>query len=111
MSKLAPILQRFFTDRLIVQKQASPHTIASYRDCWRLLFGYAQQPTDAPRWDHDLGQLDAALITGCLRHLEQQRNNTARTRNVRLAAIHALFRFAALHAPEDANVIQQVLAI
>jgi integrase/recombinase XerD len=111
MSKLAPILQRFFTDRLIVQKQASPHTIASYRDCWRLLLGYAQQATGAPPWDLDLGQLDAALITGFLRHLEQQRNNTARTRNVRLAAIHALFRFAALHAPEDAHVIQQVLAI
>jgi integrase/recombinase XerD len=62
-------------------------------------------------WDLDLGQLDAALITGFLRHLEQQRNNTARTRNVRLAAIHSLFRFAAPHAPEDAHIIQQVLAI
>lgn len=111
MAKLAPILQGFFTDRLMTQKHASPHTIASYRDAWRLLLSYAQQTTGTPPWQLQIGQLDTELITGFLRYLEDQRGNSERTRNTRLAAIHSLFRFAALHAPEDAQIIQQVLAI
>jgi site-specific recombinase XerD len=95
----------------MTQKQSSPHTIASYRDCWRLLLGYAHQVTGSAPWDLELRQLDAALITGFLDHLEQQRHNSPRTRNIRLAAVHSLFRYAALHAPEDAHTIQQVLAI
>lgn len=111
MSELAPLLQRFFTDRLMTQKQASPHTIASYRDTWRLLLGYAQKETGTSPWKLQIGQLDAALITAFLRHLERDRGNSARTRNVRLAAIHALFRYAALHAPQDSGTVAQVLAI
>ena len=111
MTSLAPLLQRFFTDRLITQEHASRHTIASYRDAWRLLLGYAQQVTGTFAWKLDLRQLDAVMITGFLRYLEHERNNSARTRNTRLAAIHSLFRYAALHAPEDADVIGQVLAI
>jgi integrase/recombinase XerD len=111
MASLAPILQRFFTDRMITQRHASQHTIAAYRDAFRLLLSYAQQATGTPPWKLELRQLDAQLITGFLQHLQHQRRNSARTRNARLAAIRALYRYAALHAPEDAEVIQQVLAI
>lgn len=111
MATLAPLLQRFFTDRLMTQKRASPHTIASYRDTWRLLLGYARQETGTPPWKLQVSQLDAALITAFLQHLEHDRGNSERTRNTRLAAVHSLFRYAALHAPEDARTIQQVLAI
>jgi integrase/recombinase XerD len=111
MTTLAPLLQRFFTDRLMTQKRASPHTIASYRDTWRILLGYAQTETGTPPWKLQVSQLDTGLITGFLRHLEHDRGNSERTRNTRLAAIHSLFRYAALHAPEDARTIQQVLAI
>jgi site-specific recombinase XerD len=111
MASLAPILQRFFTDRMITQRHASQHTIAAYRDTFRLLLSYAQQATGTPPWKLELRQLDAQLITGFLQHLQYQRRNSARTRNARLAAIRALYRYASLHAPEDAEVIQQVLAI
>jgi integrase/recombinase XerD len=111
VSDLAPILQGFFRVKLIQQKDASPHTISSYRDAWRLLLHYAQQTTGTPPERMRLGQLDHELVTGFLRHLETERGNSARTRNNRLAAIHSLFRYAALHALDDAEVIQQVLAI
>jgi integrase/recombinase XerD len=111
VTKLAPILQSFFADKLITQKRASPHTVGAYRDAWRLLLTYAQEVTSIPPWQLDLGQLDHDLITGFLRHLETDRGNTARTRNARLAAIHSLFKHAALRAPEDAATIQRVLAI
>lgn len=111
MSDLAPVLQGFFRVKLMQQKDASPHTICSYRDTWRLLLHYAQQATGTPPEKMLLGQLDDELITGFLHHLETSRGNSARTRNNRLAAIHSMFRYAALHAPDDAEVIQRVLAI
>ena len=111
MSDLAPILQGFFRVKLIQHKDASPHTISSYRDTWRLLLHYAQQATGTPPEKMQLAQLDHELITGFLHHLDTERGNTARTRNSRLAAIHSTFRYAALHAPDDAEVIQRVLAI
>lgn len=111
MSDLAPILQGFFRVKLIQQKDASPHTISSYRDAWRLLLHYAQQVTGTPPERMRLGQLDHELVTGFLHHLETERGNSARTRNNRLAAIHSLFRYAVLHALDDAEVIQKVLAI
>jgi site-specific recombinase XerD len=111
VSDLAPILQGFFRVKLIGQRDASPHTISSYRDAWRLLLHYAQQVTGTPPERMRLAQLDHELITGFLLHLETKRGNSARTRNNRLAAIHSLFRYAALHALDDAQVIQQVLAI
>jgi len=111
VSDLAPILQGFFRVKLIQQKDASPHTISSYRDAWRLLLHYAQQATGTPPEKMRLAQLDHELITGFLRHLDTGRGNTARTRSNRLAAIHSMFRHAALHAPDDAQVIQRVLAI
>jgi site-specific recombinase XerD len=111
VSALAPILQGFFRVKLMQHKDASPHTISSYRDTWRLLLHYAQQATGTPPAKMRLAQLDHQLITGFLHHLDTERGNTARTRNNRLAAIHSTFRYAALHAPDDAEVIQRVLAI
>jgi integrase/recombinase XerD len=111
MTALAPTLQMFFTDRLIGQRQASPHTIAAYRDTFRLLLRFAAEQTGTQPYDLDLGDLDAPLIAGFLDHLEHDRGNSARTRNHRLAAIHSLFSYAALRHPEHAASIQRVLAI
>ena len=111
MSALAPLLQAFFTDRLIAQRRASGHTIASYRDAFRLLLGYAASSTGKKPCALDIADLDAPLIAAFLDHLEHDRHNTVRTRNNRLAAIHSLFGYAALHHPERAAVIQRVLAI
>jgi integrase/recombinase XerD len=111
MSLLAPTLQAFFTDRLLTQRQASPRTVAAYRDTLRLLLGFVQQRTATPPCRLDLADLDAELVAAFLTHLEHQRGNSVRTRNARLAAIHSLFRFAALRHPEHAELIQRVLAI
>jgi integrase/recombinase XerD len=111
MSDLAPILQSFFTDRMITQKHASQHTIRSYRDTFRLLLTFAWQATGTPPWKLDVGQLDAGLITSFLRWLETDRSSSPRTRNARLSAIRSLFRYASLRAPDNAAVIQRVLAI
>lgn len=111
MSDLAPILQGFFTAKLIQQKKASPHTILSYRDTWRLLLTYARQATKTAPSKMRIAQLDHLLITGFLQHLETGRGNSARTRNNRLAAIRSMFRYAELQAPDDADVIRRVLAI
>lgn len=111
MSALAPILQAFFTERLIAQRQASPHTIASYRDTFRLLLGFTQHRTGKAPSALQLEDLDAGLIGDFLHHLEAERHNTVRTRNARLAAVHSLFNYAALRHPEHAAQIQRVLAI
>jgi len=111
MTALAPTLQAFFTSRLIRQRQASPSTIASYRDTWRLLLGYCSARTGKQPSDLQITDLDAPLIAAFLNHLEQDRGNSARTRNARLAAIHSLFGYAALQHPEHAELIARVLAI
>lgn len=111
MSTLAPTLQAFFTDRLIRQRQASPHTIAAYRDTFKLLLSYTLQHTGLAPSRLRIEDLDAPLIGAFLTHLETERGNSARTRNARLAAIHSLFRYAALHHPDHAETIQRVLAI
>ena len=111
MSLLAPTLQAFFTDRLIRQRRVSEHTIAAYRDTLRLLLGHAANQTGLPPSRLDLADLDASLIAGFLDHLELDRGNSIRTRNARLAAIHSLFRYAALEHPEHAETISRVLAI
>ncbi len=111
MSSLAPTLQAFFTQRLVGQRQASPHTIAAYRDTFRLLLGFASHKTGRSPAQLNLDDLDAPLIGAFLDNLETQRGNAVSTRNVRLAAVHSLFRFAALLHPEHAAVIQRVLAI
>src|SRR6266446_10623763 len=111
MSTLAPTLQAFFTDRLARQRQASGHTITAYRDAVKLLLAFAAEQTGTPPSRLDIADLDAPLIGAFLNQLETGRGNSVRTRNARLAAIHSLFRYAALRHPEDAAVIQRVLAI
>ncbi len=111
MSALAPTLQAFFTDRLIGQRHASPHTVSAYRDAFRLLLSFAQQRTGKTPASLDFADLDAPLIGAFLDHLEHERGNSAQSRNARLAAIHSLFRFAALRQPEHAALIARVLAI
>jgi integrase/recombinase XerD len=111
MSPVAPTLQAFFTERLITQRNASPHTIAAYRDTIRLLLRFAAEHTGTPPSDLDISDLDAPLIGAFLDHLERERGNGARTRNARLAAIRSLFRYAALKHPEHAATIQRVLSI
>jgi len=111
MSTLAATLQGFFTDRLIRQRQASGHTITAYRDAIKLLLTFAAQRTGKPPYALDIADLDAPLVGAFLRHLELERGNSVRTRNARLAAIHALFRYSALQHPEHAAIIQRVLAI
>ena len=101
MSTLAPTLQAFFTDRLARQRQASGHTVASYRDAVKLLLTFAEQRTGKAPSDLDIADLDAPLIGAFLNHLETDRGNSARTRNARLAAIHSLFRYAALSEASD----------
>jgi site-specific recombinase XerD len=111
MSALAPTLEAFFTDRLARQRQASPHTMAAYRDTFRLLVGFAEARTHKAPCRLDLADLDAPLVGAFLDHLERERHNSLRTRNARLAAIHSLFAYAALRHPEHAAVIARVLAI
>jgi integrase/recombinase XerD len=111
MSALAPTLQAFFTDRLLRQRQASPHTVAAYRDTLRLLLGFAVARLGVQPSKLDIDHLDAPLVGAFLDHLEHQRGNGVRTRNARLAAIRSLFRYAALRHPEHAAVIARVLAI
>ena len=111
MSAFAPLLQAFFTDRLISQRRASGHTVAGYRDTFRLLLAFAATHTGKQPSALDIAELDAPLIAAFLDHLERERGNQIRTRNNRLAAIHSLFGYAALHYPEHAASIQRVLAI
>ena len=99
MSALAPTLQAFFTDRLIRQRHASRHTIAAYRDTLRLLLGFAAGRTGRHPRALDLADLDAPLIAGSSTTSRRERGNSVRTRNARLAAIHSLFRYAALRPP------------
>jgi integrase/recombinase XerD len=111
MTALAPTLEAFFTERLMAQRRASPHTVASYRDAFRLLLKYAQDTIGTQPARLCIEDLDAPLIGSFLDHLEHERGVSISTRNARLAAIHSLFRFAALRHPEHAAVIQRVLAI
>ena len=110
-TNLAPLLERFFTQRLMQQRQASPHTISSYRDTFRLLLKFAQQRLHTPPARLTLEKIDAPLIVAFLDHMEKHRGLSARSRNLRLTAIHSFFRYAAFEAPEHAAQIQRVLAI
>ena len=111
MSNLAPLLQRFFTDRLMRERKASPHTIASYRTTFQLLLRFIQQTTGRAPSQLALADLNAAVIAEFLASLETARGNSATTRNTRLAAIHSFFRYVAVFVPDQAGVVQQVLAL
>jgi len=104
-------LEAFFTDRLVRQRRASPHTIGGYRDAFRLLLEFARQRLKKEPSRLAIEDLDAPLIGAFLDHLEQARGNSARTRNVRLAAIHSFFRYLALQEPAHSAVIHRVLAM
>lgn len=111
MSALAPVLEAFFTERLVRQRNASAHTIAAYRDTFRLLIGFVEDRTRKAPCRLDLSELDAEMVAAFLEHLEAERGNSITTRNARLAAIHAFFAFAAVSHPEHAQLISRVLAI
>ena len=104
-------LEAFFTERLLRDRRASPHTIAAYRDTFRLLLTFVQQRLRKNPDALVLGDLDAPLIGLFLQDLERTRGNTARTRNLRLAAIHSFFRYLAVQEPTHSALIQRVLAI
>ena len=105
------LLQSFFTTRLMAQRKVSPHTIASYRDTFRLLLLFAQKRLRKAPSQLNLDDLNASVISAFLDDLEASRNNGARSRNLRLTAIRSFFRYAALEAPPHAGIIQRVLAI
>ncbi len=111
MSSLAPLLQSFFVERLDRQRRASPETVSAYRDCFRLLLFFVAEALRKAPSKLLLEDLDAEMIGAFLDHLEQERHNSVRTRNARLAAVHSLFNYAALRHPEHAQLIQRVLAI
>jgi site-specific recombinase XerD len=105
------LIEAFFTDRLIRQRQVSPNTIASYRDSFCLLFNFAKQRLKKEPSALSIEDLDAAFIGSFLNHIEKDRGNCARSRNVRLAAIHSFFKYIALQDPIHSALIQRVLAI
>lgn len=108
---LPSLIERFFTLRLIRQRNVSPHTIASYRDTFRLLFAFAQARLSKPPSRLDLADLDAPFIGAFLDDMEASRSIGIRTRNLRLTAIRAFFRFVAFEEPAYVGQSQRVLAI
>jgi integrase/recombinase XerD len=110
-ANLAGHLQRFFTDRLLGQLAASPHTVASYRDTFRLLLKFASKHQRCQPSDLTIENLDVKLIGSFLKHLEHDRRNSVRSRNNRLSAIHAFFGYVCLNEPALAHHCQRVLAM
>ena len=111
MTLIAPTLQAFFADRLARERQASPRTVAAYRDTIRLLLTFTERRGGKPPSALDWDDLTADVISAFLSYLEDERGNSARTRNVRLTAIRSLFSFAGLRHPEHALLIARVLDI
>ena len=107
----APLLERFFTQRLMQQRQASPHTISSYRDTFRQFLKFAQLRLHKLPSRLNLEEIDAPLVVAFLDELEKYHGLSVRSRNLRLTAIHSFFRYAALEAPTHSAQIQRVLAI
>jgi len=105
------LLQSFFTDRLLRQWRASAHTVASYRDAFRLLLLFASEKLGKEPSVLSLKDLTADFISSFLEYVEKGRNNCVRTRNARLAAIHSFFRYFSFRAPEYAELCYQILAI
>ena len=105
------LLQGFFTRRLMQQRQASPHTIASYRDSFRLLLQFAQKRLGVAPQKLTFEQVDAPLIAAFLEDMQTSRGISAGSRNLRLTAIRSFFRYASFEMPTHAAQIQRVLAI
>lgn len=111
MTALAPTLEAFFTIRLTSQYGVSAHTVASYRDAFKILLRYAFETTGTRPAALDISQLDVAFVTGFLDYLERKRGNTTRTRNARLAAVHSFATYASYRHPEHASQLSQILVI
>jgi site-specific recombinase XerD len=111
MSLVTPTLQLFFAERLAKQLQASPATVTSYRHTLCLLLRFVRDRTGKTPSALDFDDLGVEVISAFLDYLETDRHNSPRSRNVRLAALRSLFRYAALRHPEHAQLIRQVLAI
>ena len=105
------LLERFFVQRLIAQRRVSSHTIASYRDTFRLLLQYVEKRLRKPPSKLALTDLDPALIGAFLDELEKGRGNAARSRNLRLTAIRSFYRYAAYEEPTQSGLIQRILAM
>jgi integrase len=105
------LLQRFFTDRLLQQRHASAHTIASYRDTFRLLLRFAADRLGRAPSALAVDDLTPAFIAEFLDHLERTRGNSSRTRNARLAAIHSFAHHVAFSEPAHALLCQRLLAM
>ena len=110
-ANMAPLLTRFFTQRLMQQRHASPHTIRSYRDTFHLLLLFAKSKLGKEPAQLTIEQIDAPLVSSFLDDLERQRGIAARSRNLRLTAIRSFFRFAAFELPAQSEAIQRILAI
>ncbi len=110
-ANLAGLLQGFFSDRLLRQRQASPHTVAGYRDTFRLLLRFAAQQRKKAPSKLSLEDLDAPFVGDFLDHLEKLRGNSVRSRNTRLAAIHSFFHYVSFQEPAYADQCRRVLAI
>lgn len=108
---LPALLESFFTNRLMCQRKASPNTIASHRDTFRLLLKFAKQTLRKEPSKLMIEDLDATFIGQFLEYLEKQRGNAAQTRNVRLAGIHSFFKYVALEEPNYSALAQRILAI
>jgi integrase/recombinase XerD len=107
----AVLLQDYFCQRLIAQRDASPATVASYRDTFRLLLQYARDRIRKKPTEFALVDIDAPFVLGFLAHLERDRGNCPRTRNARFAAIRSFLQFASFKCPASLPSIQRVLAI
>ena len=105
------LLERFFTQRLIAQRRVSSHTIASYRDTFRLLLQFVEKRLHKPPSGLALTDLDPSLIGAFLDELEKDRGNGARSRNLRLTAIRSFYRYAAYEEPTQSGLIQRILAM
>jgi site-specific recombinase XerD len=108
---VATLIERYFTDRLMRQRNVSVNTIAAYRDTFRLLFSFAQARLRKPPSSLSLDDLDAPFIGAFLTDLEVERGVAIRTRNLRLTAIRSFFRFVSFEEPAHSALIQRVLAI
>ena len=108
---LAPLLERFFTQRLMQQRRVSPHTISSYRDTFRQFLKFTAERLRKLPCTLAFEAIDAPLVAAFLDHLEQHRDVSVRSRNLRLTAIHSFFRYAAFELPTHSAQIQRVLAI
>ncbi|MCP3713489.1 site-specific integrase [Paraburkholderia sp. CNPSo 3274] len=109
--EFASLLQRFFIERLMQQQNASPRTVESYRDTFRMLLTYAQQALHKPPEKFTLNELDVTLITAFLDNLDTARSNSIRSRNARLSAIRTFYHYVTMRCPQALHLAQQILSI